>query len=278
MTNTNTIILDSISQLPAWIKDHPRKATGSSASTDGGYDRSWDRGLGFKGAMDMAANGGNWEEGAAAVSVAHVEMEGLKNTDKVPMFDLDVAGYMPDVEAFLSGDPCNMWNEEEGESDQKPIISLGVQLYIPCHVDQQRLFNRGAAILSVIDDLEGRGYRVELWGCVAGISHNKKFGIDLRVKLKGAEEHWSPASVAFGLCHAATARRLGFRVVEAFKDADKGYLPGHAGDWSEPVGAEFDVWFPYMTGNVEGDQHYSTAEKALDFVVNKVKGGINAKL
>ena len=273
--STQTIIMESITELPAWIDTHPHKSSIENTSMSHAGESRWDRGLGFDGAMSMARKGGMWEEGASKIMRPHVEMAALKKEGRVAALDTDVAGFMPDVPAMLAGDPCHMFAEGEDEEASKPIISIGVQLYLPYGVNESKLFNRGAAILSVIDDLEDQGYRVELWGCVYGESRTraKGFGIDLRVKLKDAADYWSPSSVAFGLCHAAFSRRLGFRVVESFEEADNGYLPGHTGQWSEahpPKGAEFDVWFPYQVGR--HGKGYATPEAALKTVTSHIQG------
>ena len=272
----NKVIFDSISQIPEWINAHP-VAGRHNTSEEGGSDKSWDAGLGFKGAMHMAADGGYWAAGAKKMIEATSDMDLLKHDGLIAEIDYDVTGRHLDIDEYLSGSP-ECW--EQVEEVETPVVSIGVQAYTPGHNDQKDFTNRGAAMLSVIDDLEAKGIRVELWSCVSGkYRGNKEIGIDMRTCLKRAEENWSPSSVAFGLANAAFGRRLGFRVVEAFKDLQSsGYLGGHALDFEDdrPDDSEFDVWFGY-NDMVKSESSYGTVKSALKRVTKEIEQQLKEK-
>jgi hypothetical protein len=266
----NKVIFETISEIPAWIQAHPR-AGGDDSSVSASRSIHWDARMGYDGAIAMAEDGGYWPEGAAKMVEATTKMDQLKHDGIVSEIDYDVTGHYLDIDEYLSGSP-ECW-ERVDEEQSAPVVSIGVQAYTPASVDQEDFTNRGAALLSVIDDLEAKGIRCELWTCVSGkYRGNKEIGIDMRVCLKRAEENWSPSSVAFGMGNAAFSRRIGFRVAESFKDLHKGYLPSHrlAFDDDRPEGSEFDVWFGYQT-MVDNIDNYGSVAKALKNVTEEVE-------
>jgi hypothetical protein len=268
MTAINQVIFESISDIPEYLNNNPSLHDGSGRGGAGRTD--WDGGLGFDGAMNMAADGGYWEEGAAMMMEATSEAIELKREGAAPEFEWGVTGARLDVDEYLSGSP-ECWEYVE-EDNTAPVISIGVQLYTPGGNPMSTYVNRGAALLSVIDDLEAQGVRVELWGCVSGIHRRgRDVAIDMRVCLKRAEEAWSPSSIAFGLCHPAMSRRLGFSVVEGFANMKRYCATGHSLDFDNdrPIDSEFDVWFGYRS--MLSTCKYDSVKRALGAVTYEVK-------
>ena len=138
-----------------------------------------------------------------------------------------------------------------------PVITMGVHIGRAGCVTQQEAINRGAAILSLIDDIEHKGFRVELWA----IWRNEWLGdsADIRIKLKDAAEGWSPHSVAFALCHGGMNRRLIFATVEGIPglpELAEGFgvsMNGHPED--------MDIWFPRV--NAGHTYRWETIERAV---------------
>ena len=272
--NLNTVIFENISDIPAWLESNPSKYDRASKTS---RSMSWDLGIGYEGAVEMAADGGYWPEGAEQMIEATSEAQELKSAGLAPEIDYDVTGAVLDMDEYLAGEPeCFSTELQDQHID---VIKIGVQQYTSGRNDAKEYIRRGAALMSVIDDLEARGFRVEIWGCTSGLARkdfsNGKFkkdgnGIDMRTCLKRAEEAWSPSSVAFGLAHPAFARRLGFAAVESFKNLrnymDCGHGLHHTLD--RPVGSDFDIWFSYndMVSNT-----YRSVEQALKMVTAEVE-------
>ena len=232
----------SILEMPPFIEDNPdlygrtKRYEGSAIPPS----KDWDGNLGMEGALEMARNGGRWDEGAALMREAVAGAVDLKSRARLDTIENDVAGFMPDIDAFIAGQPDSMLSMEEGDEFENPVITMGVHIGRSANVTQQEAINRGAAILSLIDDIEHKGFRVELWA----IWRNEWLGdsADIRIKLKDAAEGWSPHSVAFALCHGGMNRRLIFATVEGIPGLSQladGFgmsMNGHPED--------MDIWFP----------------------------------
>ena len=234
------LIFNSISEIPGWIESHPQVTRGSE-STSCSSSRDWDLNTPLAKALEFARNGGNWEEGGKMVRETTLKMADLRRTGRVPSLDTDVCGFLPDVPAFLSGDPSCMWSEGEEDGVQAPILSIGVGVRAPSFATSEQKVNYGAAILSVVDELENKGVRVELWAVYANEKGTDK--TDFRVLIKAAEESWSPNSAAFALCHPAYHRRLMFRLAESFESLSR--FTGSYGVGYN-IKRDFDVWVPAL--------------------------------
>lgn len=256
---------DSISALGAYC-DGLEAVDGAARSSYKAPELDWDLNIGFPGAVSMAHAGGYWPEGADQMLESHNDMATLKAEGAVPVEEYDVTGHTFDLDEYLSGSPECFITDGEEDMARKPVLSIGVQVGRAALVDGSSVVLRGAAILSVIDDLESQGYRVELWGLWAQQQRSGP-GTDFRVLLKGAEDAWSPHSVAFGICHPAMNRRLFWRVAESKAElndlTNDGYSRGMGkGSW---ISEEFDVFFGWQT-----DDYYS-AQQALEDIQYEVK-------
>jgi hypothetical protein len=266
---------NSLSEIPAWLDAHPNVVGKNCASQD--HDNSpsdsWDMNLGYAGSIEMLRNGGNWAEGAAKMKEVTVTMANLKRSEPSLQLDTDVCGFAVDVGSYLAGDPCCMWNEGEDDSRPVPIIKIGVNVFMSAAIDSQWRMNYGAAILSVIDSIEATGARVELWSTFGTREgYSKKTCTDFRVLLKPAHEHWSPASVAFALSHAAFTRRVMFRVAESFKSLQS-WCSECYGMKENVNEADFDLYFEPLTYR---EFDWAKTEKgALEYVTKLAQGQLN---
>jgi hypothetical protein len=250
---TSSITFNSISEIPGWVASHPQVTPGNdSTSCDSSMD--WDLNVNLTKALEIAKKGGNWEEGGKLVKETTLSMANLRRTGRVPSLDTDVCGFLPDVPAYLAGDPSCMWNEGEEDGEVAPILSIGVGVRAPGGFTSRQKINYGAAILSVIDEIEDSGVRVELWAVYANESCEDK--TDFRVLIKAAEENWSPNSAAFALCHPAYHRRIMFRLAESFRELSR-FTESYGRGYD--IRGEFDVWIPALTHD---DQGWSNSQAA----------------
>lgn len=257
---------NQISDIPRWIEQNNRAPSAHAGSKINTPSIEWDLRVGFDGAMEMAKQGGYWEYGAQQMTKCHTYLANLKKEGKVPVEDYDVTGHTLDVGAYLAGQPDCFLNECDEDADRHPIVSIGVHVGRAGNVSADSVIRRGAAILSVIDDLEDQGFRVELWALWT--QHPRANAMpDFRVCVKSAEEQWSPHSVAFAICHPAMNRRLLWRVAEAHKAlaplTREGYSRG-VDRWHESV-RDFDVYFGWQAKQID------TMEDALSMVQSTVR-------
>jgi hypothetical protein len=223
-------------------------------------DKGKHGGMEWDEAMSLAKAGGYWAEGAEKMVQGVADAAALRENHAQPMLTNTVAGFMPDVPAYLAGVPDCMVAFEEGDISQiqRPVVTIGVGIFA-WSVSPSAVINRGVAILSLIDAIESVGYRVQLdyVGDNTGDGGFKK----IRVVLKRAGDHWNPGQVAFATAHAAMLRRLTVaclerdpatvpRTKEGYGHGDDGYIE------------EYSLAFPYMTT----DRGYDSLEDALESV------------
>lgn len=261
---------DSLTAIASYIMTTDRADGAGNDSYEQPAARSWDLGMGLNGAIEMAAKGGHWPKGAEDIMKTHMEMAALKNEGKVPAEDYEVVGHTLDISAYLSGQPDCYINEGEEDDNKKPVLSIGVQCGRTMSMKSKDIMNRGSAILSVIDDLEDQGYRVELWALwnQAGSGETS-----FRTLIKGAEDSWSPSAVAFALCHPAFNRRLMWRVAETEEELNTmtrtTYGTGASSDAEANKG--FDVFIEYQR------RGYDSARDALRDIQSETKRQLATK-
>jgi hypothetical protein len=240
---------------------------GAGTGSDKRASHDWTLGMDLPGAFAMARTGGRWEEGTARLRAALDETQQFVSRGASKQVALRVAGFAPSVPAYLAGHPANMLARVSGPRAKARVIRVGVNLSLGADVKAHEVMNRGAAILSVIDELEASDLRVELVGsyCANEESVNAPSGAAsewyANVKVKDSGDQWNPASAAFVLCHPALCRRLGLRLKESCEWTLASTWSGY-GSGTGVRGEGFDLWFPRLT---EGS-YYRTAEKAMDTV------------
>lgn len=226
----------------AGLTDDGRR--GHSSTADRGH--RWDLGADFDTTLQMAQEGGHWEEGARDLARVDVDQmaHGLAEVIEPAMIHAAQGGAV-DVGEYLSGSP-ECWLALEEVSHARPVVRVGV-CAVPCaNMPAVAVMNRGRAILAIVEALELQGYSVELTAMfIAKGSHAPDYVAATIVKQAG--EPWTPEPVAFALAHPAFTRRLGFRALESDQDCN-----GHAasggygrGDIARKKLADYDLFYPY---------------------------------
>ena len=227
-----------------------------SGSTDGGFS---DTPFTLKQAVKTALKGGYWPEGAKDLKNVTIDVEA--NAEGKPQMYNNVVGFAPNVPAYLAGHPMSMYNFKPGSGKRK-FIKIGVHIGGNASTSQRGRLNRGKAIMSVINDLELQGFSVEIWGCWRNQAGGTAVNIDTCIKHSDAQ--WNEHTAAFALANTAFQRRLVWRFLEAQPDASA--IGSTMGSGTSAKHDDFDVWFPYLSG--DGD--YRTPERALDKVLEIV--------
>ena len=261
------LTFDSLSDLAQWLDVTPRlRGAADYSESHPSGDVSWDLGLGYRNTIEIAAKGGYWQEGASMVRNGVARAAEMSKQRQAPAIENSVAGFLPDVPAYLAGVPDNMLAmAETGIVAVSPIISIGVP-NAQGGVDGKSIMNRGIAIVTLVDALESQGYRVEVHtalGCKSPYSGDKVL-CDATVIIKQANEPWNPNSMAFGMGHPALIRRLGFAVRERCEGSvsctRRGYGIGALID-----NGRFTVAVPYLKRNMglsDALQHIETLAQA----------------
>lgn len=170
----------------------------------------------------------------------------------------DVAGDYPDIGRFLSGVPVCMSRRVINDGLKRPIIELIFNATYSQYVSADSIMCYGAAIASVVDELETLGFRVGLK--VVNISTtnvtNRKSGV--LVTIKQPQEALELDKAVFALAHPSFQRRLS----SAWKETENtneelGHGYGRATDMETKDDA---IYFP------QHDCSYNTTGKAREYV------------
>jgi len=206
---TFTDFLDFASKTP--------KCVGGTSRSDSGFHGSES----FEQTLELAKRG--WPEGAARAIAIRGQVDSVvADTIRSQSADIgwDVTGEFLDVGRFLSGEPeCFGLRVPSGESSEKPVIKIIVNLAVSGSVGHDAIFARGAAIVAAIDILEGTGRRVEVWVAKGGkVSRGRGTGttLDIRTLVKPANQPLDIDRLAFVCCHVGCLRRLFFSAQEQY--------------------------------------------------------------
>ncbi len=263
---------ESLGDLFHHIDSTPRHKGAGESSQKEGRGHTWDMGIGYAGAVTLA-KAREWREGADQIRRGVLHMESAPQSLGSSMqLTHDVAGFAPDVPAYLAGEPESMFWIEPGEAQLAgPIISIGVQIICSAGTKANVMLNRGIALLTAIDSLESAGYRCELTAVYAAGSD--KDGMIWEHQVKAPGDQWNPGAVAFPLAHIGFARRLGFAMQERCPRAWKCTRDGYGGGLARGSGVT-GYWGQYDLAMSEyvigGEEQWSTPDKALAHIKTRL--------
>jgi len=225
--------------------------------------------ISFDDALAIARAGGRWDSGAQLMKTAALAIDNARPQQK-PRYKPAYAGARPSIPRLLAGASRHMVTRTKTPTAHR-VIKLGVNVSKSWRVTQEESINRGAAILSLIHDLESTGDRVELYATLVVADSNQKNVLHYELLLKPAAAFFSAHDLAFALCHVDFLRRLIFAVSELHAAenaaARKVLADGYGGSYrneSQEIGAGYDVYFDRLT---DGGL-YTTPAQALNTINN----------
>ena len=195
----------------------------------------------------------------------------------------DYIGYVPDVKAYLEGNPLSMLNKVSARR-KKLDIYLNTSFY--GSTSSESIYNRGAIVLTLVEILESLGYSVDLhifeMSTVDSQMHFSEF------ILKRENERLNPQKLYFPLCHPSWIRRLNFRLIEETKDATNyGWASGYGkpsnistirqiiepnkNDIIIPTIDELNIYGRDLTEDTNNLFEYINRSSEKDFVLERIK-------
>tara|TARA_R110002020_G_scaffold20319_1_gene69403 strand:+ start:875 stop:1840 length:966 start_codon:yes stop_codon:yes gene_type:complete len=193
--------------------------------------------------IDLAESG--FSRAREGLRETMIEVAAGANNAPRPDFIYDVAGAIPSVPTYLSGDPASMMDLTPVPT--KPSCRVSVEVSTPWFVSDKAIYNRGCAILSVIEGIERQGIHVELSAIISSVDKDRLFAVTLPVREMG--EAYDLDKLAYFLCCPGPLRRLGFAIVERDeilqKYTHKGYGEGKSKGMTL---GEYDLVFPRLDG------------------------------
>jgi len=256
---------EDIDQLLDAIKTESTCGLGNSSRAEG-RSNSWDHGLGFDGSMKMIRSG--WESGAEQIKKLVDQVSEILKPESMKMdFVHDVAGGIPDIGRSIVGLPDSMIRFSPPEFPTKPI-KIVVNCTASAGISADTLFNRGAAVGAVIDVLELRGYRCELWIVASTKGHSARGSMAVSTKIKDSNQPLDLTSLSFCLAHPAFFRRLMFAAWETWdRDTRQKHGITSSSGYGSCVDAEIEGTDLYFEcAHLNDRSRFSSPEKCAEWV------------
>lgn len=166
-----------------------------SEDTDGGID------------LDTAKRylRDGWQKGADELHQLLAQLPFSSNASGVSHWKMDIAGDMPDVGRYVTGEPAHMRarNRQQGN---KPTVHLLCNTALMSTVSNRSQKNYWMAVCGLIDWMESRGIRVELDR--VGVVESRGIRSFQGWKIKRAEDALDLSALAFALGHPASHRQV----------------------------------------------------------------------
>ena len=175
-----------------------------SCDVSGIKRNEWSQSKSIKDALNIVRNGHELEK-------IDSKLDQIKTKEKHELeMSYNIAGMLPDVPEFLTGNPACMVNFEKMPTDVN-YINLILQIDEASIIKADQFFNRAIAISSIINDLEVNGYRVKLSLCF--VVKFSKGTIGTIIDLKDYDQSLGLSEIT-GVLHPSFLRRIIFLWIE----------------------------------------------------------------
>lgn len=137
----------------------------------------------------------------------------LGNVSNRLRYEKRIYGAIPNVPAYLINNPINMISPEKNQLSHR-ILNIFLDIGVCCGVDTDEIIRNGMLYLNVIDLLEKKGYRCNLYAGASTRCDDKNFYMLVRVKTD--REPLNMKKICFPLASPSMLRRIFFRWEEVF--------------------------------------------------------------
>lgn len=182
----------------------------------------------------------------------------------------DYIGYVPDVKAYLEGNPLCMINRNKPARKQ---VDIYYNVAINGATSTKQIYNRGVITLSLIELLEKKGFSVSLNVFDLSRCGNQIFYAVFN--LKNTNERANPYKLYFPLCHNSFERRIVFRLEEVAPDMSRSWTEGYGrpcDDYTIRKILELkdnDIVFPQPSEmGITGDDIVEDTNRVFDYIKN----------
>lgn len=123
-------------------------------------------------------------------------------------------GFVPNVPAYLSGNPNNMFSVRSQSYKSTKVVNLIINSFVPYYVNADDLAAFGVKLLNVVYSLEAKGYRLNIYKSIISKFENSKNTGVLVVKIKDSGKPLNLTKVAYPLANPSFLRRHAFHWME----------------------------------------------------------------
>lgn len=177
----------------------------------------------------------SYQESEEIMKIGYKEgLENLKKAEKnIPVCSkvskavptASVIGYTPHVPNAIAGIPCSMILHKQVVMKSK-MLSIVYDITASCQEKADDFVKAGRVLLSFIEMVESRGYRVKL-DMMLSACKNKEKSIAL-VKVKDFRQPVNPLKLSYMMLHPSFLRRQGLKWIETNPDlTDGNFRCGH---------------------------------------------------
>tara|TARA_R110002012_G_scaffold92324_2_gene224295 strand:- start:1055 stop:1900 length:846 start_codon:yes stop_codon:yes gene_type:complete len=168
-----------------------------------------------------------WKDGRDRMSTELDMAHNATSFERLPSFDYDVAGYMPNIPLYVSGCPSHMMSPLGNESSMGRVVEFKVNLSASSRVSEETLMRRGASILSLIDKLEDSGMSCAITLCEYTKASYGKGQFLIEFPIKKAGQPLDIDRCAYAMVHPSMLRKICFALTELEPKAEEGWSSGY---------------------------------------------------
>lgn len=256
-------VFNNISEFLNYIENKPHKSGRDNASQTSG-DKGWYGTNSYEEAVERLKYGDDdlFEKLNAEIKKLNINNM-LGNARRKNVYYNDVNGFIPNVPNMMVGSPLTMINIKKDGLSQR-VVNIFLNIRVGNFVDGDDVIKIGLKYLNVIDLLEKRGYRCNLYSGVANSKGNGKHCC-LMVRVKTDREPLNLKKICFAIANPAMQRRLKFKWMEVNDGPDFTCGYGQAEEesyikklLSKELKDNFVVW------NYESENKSKTVEQLVD--------------
>jgi len=189
------------------------KANTNRRSSDARRDESWYGSPDLDTAVQMGFDG--WHDIRPKVEELFSRMEEQINMAIGDVFEMryDYGGDSVDIDRFLMGDPeCMLEYDVVPAGRMGRVVRVLVNGAASCGVSAEKIQQRGALAVALVDVLNKLGVGVELW-LESATEYDNKYHSQL-IKVHSSEERLDVNNLMFAMAHPSMLRRVGFSILE----------------------------------------------------------------
>lgn len=181
-------------------------------------------------------------------------------------FSRGPVGFVPNIPAYLAGNPNNMFSVKPQPYKGKKVINLVVNIAVGFYVSADDLCEFGAKVLGCVSALEKSGYRCNIYVAIASRFDASHTDAACLVKIKDSGKPLNLTKVAYPLANPSFFRRHLFRWIETTGKTNSKYYGEVLDDFTSKklLTKIFRGKYAY----VSTFDHYTDTDKQLEDYIN----------
>lgn len=200
---------DSLTAFSSWLDNNPVNGLFAEHQKESSKDgdkkftltESWDD------AQNLLQYG--WHEGAKRVNAVMASGKG-KNIMAAKLYN-SVAGFAPNVPAYLCGAPAAMINRKQIKTRSR-VVTIVYNQCLSGSIDAKEMEDAAATLFNIVVGLEASGVRVELWtACIDEVGNERA---NCAVRIKSASQPFNLIKMVYPCVHPSFFRRHVFAFIE----------------------------------------------------------------